>query len=189
MATPTDTGFVEMRLSKTVALSMAADEEPSFFVVLDDVARDRQLSIQIGSAEAFNLSAALTGVELVRPMSPHFAADLLRALGGRIRQVRIDRLITAFGGTALGATVEVEGPSGVQLIDARPSDALNLLAFMPATIFVAPEVLTNAEAEMDGSSPRADLLRHALQTEQTTVRQGPARASSGGSRCLDDAER
>jgi bifunctional DNase/RNase len=34
----------------------------------------------------------------------------------------------------------------VALVDARPSDALNLIALVPAPVFVAPEVLSEAES-------------------------------------------
>lgn len=173
MTTATDIGFVEMRLGKVVGF-LKTPGHPYFYVVLDGVSQDRRLPIEIGQTEAFNLSAVLTGVEFVRPMSPQFAAGLLQALGGRVRQLRIDRLVPAFGGgTACGATVEVEGPSGVGLVDARPSDALNLLAPAPAPIFVAPEVLADAQARMEGDSLEATRLRQAMEKEQMTVRQGP----------------
>lgn len=174
MGAPADIGFVEMRLAKVVSLAAPPGENPSCFIVLDAVAQDRQLVIEIGQMEGFTLAAALTGFELARPMGPQFAAGLLRASGGRVRQVRIDRLITAFGGTAYGATVEVEGPLGVEAVDARPSDALNLLALMPAPVFVAPEVLAEAQARMEGDSSAANRLRRAVETEQMTVGQGPA---------------
>jgi len=174
MTTATDTGFVEMRLAKVVGFATARGEG-ACCIVLDGVTEDRHLPIQIGQTEAFNLSATLTGMEFARPMSPQFAAGLLNALGGRVRQVRIDRLVPAFGGgTAYGATVEVEGASGVELVDARPSDALNLAALVAAPIFAAPEVLADAEARREGDSPEASLLRRALDCEQMTVRQGPA---------------
>jgi bifunctional DNase/RNase len=167
------TGFVEMRLGKVVGIATAEDDV-SCCVVLEAVSGDRHLPIQIGQTEAFNLSARLTGVEFARPMSPQFAAGVLRALGGRVRQVRIDRLLPAFGGgTAYGATVEVESGSGVGLVDARPSDALNLVALVPAPIFVAQEVLADAEARAEGVSPEAVLLRQALECEQMTFGQGP----------------
>jgi bifunctional DNase/RNase len=173
MIMATDTGFAEMRLGKVVGF-LETQDHPSFYVVLDGVSHDRHLPIQIGQTEAFNLSAALTGVEFARPMSPQFAAGLLQALGGRVRQLRIDRLVPAFGGgTAYGATVEVEGPAGTGLVDARPSDALNLLALVPAPIFAAPEVLADAEARLAGDSPDAIRLRQAMEKEQMTVRQGP----------------
>jgi bifunctional DNase/RNase len=47
-------------------------------------------------------------------MTYQFTAALVRSLGGQVRQVRIDRLV----GGAYGATVELEGPLGVQLVDA-----------------------------------------------------------------------
>jgi uncharacterized protein len=171
MAAPADVGFVEMRLAKIVALSMSLDEDLSYCVVLEGLSEDRQLPIEIGPVEAFNLSATLTGVDHARPMSAQFAAGLLRALQGRIRQVRIDRLVTVSGGTAFGSTVEVQGPSGVELVDARPSDALNLVALVPAPIFVAPEVLAEAQARMNGDSPGAILLRRAVESRQMIVQQ------------------
>jgi len=61
----------------------------------------------------------------------------------------------------------------VQLVDARPSDALNLIALVPAPVFVAPEVMADAEARREGDSPEAILLRRALEAEQMTVRQEP----------------
>lgn len=173
MVTLADVGFVEMRLAKVVALGMSPGDDATYCIVLEGVSEDRQMPIEIGAMEAFNLSATLTGVDLARPMSPQFAAGLLHALHGRIRQVRIDRLITVAGGTAFGSTVEVEGPSGVELVDARPSDAMNLVALVPAPIFVAPEALADAQARMNGDSSSAVLLRRAAETEQMMVRQGP----------------
>lgn len=172
MATAADAGFVEMRLGKVVGVATAEDD-PSFCVVLDAVSEDRHLPITIGQIEAFNLSATLTGVAFGRPMSPQFAVGLLQALGGRVRQVRIDRLVPVAGGVAYGSTVEVEGASGVESVDARPSDALNLVALVPAPIFVARDVLADAEIRLAGDSPEAVALRHALEHEQMAVWHGP----------------
>jgi bifunctional DNase/RNase len=168
MTAAADVGFVEMRLGKVVGVSIAEDH-PSFCVVLDAASEDRHLPITIGQTEAFNFSAALTGMTFPRPMSPQFAAGLLQALGGRVRQVRIDRLVPVAGGTAYGCTVEVEGVSGVESVDARPSDALNLVALVPAPILVAQEVLADAEIRLAGDSPEAIALRQALECEQMAV--------------------
>jgi bifunctional DNase/RNase len=107
-------------------------------------------------------------------MSPQFTAGLLHALGGRIRQVRIDRLLEVHGGTAYGSTVEVENQSGVTLVDARPSDALNLVALVPAPILVAREVLAEAHARLEGDSSDALLLRRAIDADQTIIQRQPA---------------
>jgi bifunctional DNase/RNase len=72
---------------------------------------------------------------------------------------------------AYAATVEVEGPLGMQSIDARPSDALNLAALVDAPIFAAPEVLQEAEATRAGDSAGAVLLRQALVAPPMTIEQ------------------
>lgn len=141
-------------------------------MVLDGVSQDRHLPILIGSTEALALSASLEGREFTRPMSPQFAAGLLHALGGRVRQVRIDRLVPVRGGTAYSSTVEVEGASGVASVDARPSDALNLAALVHAPIFVAAEVLADAEGRLEGDSPEAANLRLALEVDPPPM-EGP----------------
>ena len=109
MTSLTDTDFVPMRLGKVVAVG--AEDVSSFCVVLEGLTHDTRLPIWIGDTEGFYLSATLTGVQFGRPMSPQFAAELLHALGGRIRQVRIDRLVEVHDGTAYGSTVEVRQPS------------------------------------------------------------------------------
>jgi bifunctional DNase/RNase len=98
-------------------------------------------------------------------MTYQFVAGLMQALGGRVRQVRIDRVVEE----AYIATVEVEGPPGVQPVDARPSDALNQAARVQAPILVASEVQQEAEAELQGDSPTAARLRRALEAPPMTV--------------------
>ena len=44
------------------------------------------------------------------------------------------------------ATADVDGPLGVESVDARPSDALNLAVLVQAPILAAPGVLQEAEA-------------------------------------------
>jgi uncharacterized protein len=165
MTTATEVGYVEMRIAKVVGLGAADDEPFHQYVVLDEVAGDRQLAIEIGHAEAFSLAARLGGIAWPRPMTYQFAAGLVQALGGRVRQVRIDRVVE----DTYIATVEVEGPPGQQLVDARPSDALNLAALVQAPIFAAPVVLQEAEARHAGDSPTAARLRRALTAPPMTV--------------------
>src|SRR5260370_31894193 len=102
MTTVTDTGFVEMRLGKVVGVARG-EGDASCCLVLDGVTEDLHLPIQIGRTEAFHLSAVLTGMEFPRPMSPQFAAGLLRALGGRGRPRRADPPCAPPGGGGTAA--------------------------------------------------------------------------------------
>lgn len=158
MPTATDVGFIEMRIAKVVSFGPPLAEEGLGCVVLDEVSGDRNLVISIGETEAFWLGATLQDMRFGRPMTYQFTAALVRGLGGQVRQVQIDRLIEG----AYGATVEVEGPLGVQLVDARPSDALNLAAIAAAPVVVSLQVIEDGERRREDDSAQAGLLRHAL---------------------------
>ncbi len=164
MSAVTDVGFVEMRLSKVVAIKNG--DHHSEFVVLDELGGDRRLLIQIGQTEAFALAANLDEISWGRPMTYQFMAELVRSLGGRIREVRLDGLVEG----AYAATVEVEGPNGAELVDARSSDALNLAALTAAPIFAAPEVLEDSDRNTEGDSPEAELMRRALAARPMTIK-------------------
>jgi uncharacterized protein len=164
MTTATAVGYVEMRIAKVVGLG-AAEDEPFYYIVLEEMSGDRHLAIAIGQPEAFSLAARLGGIAWRRPMTYQFVAALVQALGGRVRQVRIDRVVEE----TYIAAVEVEGPPGTRSVDARPSDALNLVALVQAPIFVAPEVLQEAEARREGDFPEAGRLRRALAAAPMTV--------------------
>jgi bifunctional DNase/RNase len=145
MNTATDVGYIEMRIAKIVGLG-AADDELFQYVVLDEVAGDRHLAIAMGQPEAFSLAARLGGIAWRRPMTYQFVAALVQALGGRGRQVRIDRVVEE----TYIATVEVEGPPGTRSVDARPSDALHLASLVQAPIFAAPSGAARGGGDTSG---------------------------------------
>lgn len=59
----------------------------------------------------------------------------------------------------------IEGSAGAVSVDARPSDALNLAALVHAPILVVSEVLADTEGRLESTSPEADRLRLALESE------------------------
>jgi uncharacterized protein len=159
MPAVTDTGFVPMRVSKVTALGRDGGEHISYYVVLDEPDGDRHLVILIGEGEALGLASTLDGKEWPRPMTYQFMAALVRALDGRVQEVRLDRVV----GGAYAAMVDVEGPAGAERgVDARASDALNLAVLLGAPIFVSPGMLEDCARQMEGESPEAAMARHAL---------------------------
>ena len=150
MPAVTDTGFVPMRVSKVTALGRDVGDHVAFYVVLDETG-GRQLVILIGQEEALGLASTLDRKEWPRPMTYQFMAALVRALDGRVRGVRLDRVING----AYAAMVEVEGAAGVKRgIDARSSDALNLAVLLGTPIFVAPEMLDDCAAVWKAIRPK-----------------------------------
>jgi bifunctional DNase/RNase len=165
MTATTDVGFIEMRIAKVVGFGPPLAEPPIQCVVLEEVSGDRHVVFEIGDAEAFSLAASLQGLEFGRPMTYQFAAALLGGLGGRVRQVRVDRLVDG----AYAATVEVEGPRGVRSVDARASDALNLAALTRAPVFASAQVIDDFDQRQEHDSAEARLLRLALTVRPMTI--------------------
>lgn len=165
MTTATGVGFIEMRISKVVAVGRGENDILEC-IVLDEVHGDRHLVIEVGPPEAFSLAAILGGTEWRRPMTYQFMTAVVESLGARVRQVRLDRVIDG----AYAATVELEGPAGPALVDARSSDALNLAALANATVFAAAEVLDENEHRRAGDEAQAALLRRAPELPPMTVR-------------------
>lgn len=130
--------MIEMRVSDVRRRKSEGGERSRHFVVLDEVHGPQRLPIWIGEFEATALALQLEQVPHPRPLTYAFAGEALRAGGGRLREVRIDRLVDE----TFYATARVSGPAGEQDVDARPSDALNLALLLGAPIRVAAEVLT-----------------------------------------------
>jgi uncharacterized protein len=160
----TDSALVPMRVSKAVALG--GSDAISMFVVLDEVGGDRHLVIGIGEGEALALDAGLNGLRRGRPMTYEFIVGLVQGLGGRVREVRLDRIVAG----AYAATVEVDGPLGVELVDARSSDALNLAVLTQAPVLVAPAMLADCLARQESDSAEAAQLKRAIAARPMTVR-------------------
>jgi len=153
MIAATDTSLVPMRVSKAVGLKDG--DVLSEYIVLDELDGDRHLVIGVGHAEAFALDASLQGLQWGRPMTYQFTAALVRSLGGRVREVRLDRIVE---GACAG------------LVDARSSDALNLAVLTDAPVFVAPEMLADCIGRQEGDSGEAALLRRAIAGHPMAVR-------------------
>jgi bifunctional DNase/RNase len=58
----------------------------------------------------------------------------------------------------------------VALVDARPSDALNLAVLMDARIFAAPDVLADCVGRQEGDSTEAGMMRRALTAGPMSIR-------------------
>jgi RNA polymerase sigma factor (sigma-70 family) len=124
------------------------------FVVLGEVGGERRFPIWIGEAEATALALHLDRVSMPRPLTYAFAAQVLKAAGGQLREVRIDRLV----GDVFYATAVVAGPEGEREVDARPSDALNLALVLGAPIRASADVLAaSGDCVIDEWSRRDEL--------------------------------
>lgn len=111
----------------------------------------RRLPIWIGAAEATAMALILEQVQLPRPGVYQFAASLLTAAGGRLREVRVTELTESIFYARAILTDDTS-------IDARPSDALTLAIVADAPIYVAAGVLNQAE---ETAVDHSDLIEEA----------------------------
>jgi bifunctional DNase/RNase len=125
------------------AVVRSSDEGPGrgerFFIELAETAGSRRLYIGVGDAEATALASSLQGTEFPRPMTYKFAAALLAASGSGVREVRVTGVAE---GIFYAQVVLVSGA----VVDARPSDAINLAAVTSAPVYVASELLSSETA-------------------------------------------
>lgn len=106
-------------------------------VVLRERGGNRVLPIFIAEPEGRAMAASLTGLETPRPMTYQLATNLVRALSGSVAEVRVVRLAE----TTYFAEVVLNGPKGPAIVDARPSDAINLALITSAPIRVEADVM------------------------------------------------
>lgn len=121
--------FIDMQV-RDVRKAPDSPNPDAHVVLLEERGGDRRLAIWIGREEAFWLAWRLEGAEGFRPGTYDMTAGVIRALGGQVREVRIDRL----SDTTFYATIVLDGGPGVAEVDARPSDALCLALTAAAPI-------------------------------------------------------
>ncbi|MDP9366416.1 MAG: DUF151 domain-containing protein [Chloroflexota bacterium] len=151
MATTAATGVVEVRVADVRRGPAADGHETHTAVVLEEVGGGRRLPIWTGDFEGTAIALRLEGTEPPRPTTYAFTAGLLAAAGGRLREVRIERLAD----DVYYAVTVLDGPSGEARIDARPSDAINLALLQDAPIRVARDVFERMATA--SGEPEADV--------------------------------
>jgi uncharacterized protein len=107
---------------------------PHHYMLLAETGGGRKLYIGVGRAEAIALAFTIQRTEIPRPMTYQFMAAVLEASGGQLREVRVTNLTD---GVFYAQAVLASGP----VVDARPSDAINLAAATGAPVYVAAELL------------------------------------------------
>jgi bifunctional DNase/RNase len=142
------TGFIEMRVADVRVAPQSGEMRERSVVLLEQVEGPERLAIWIGSTEAIQIAFLLEDAEFPRPMTIQFLANVLGAAGGRVEEVRINRLEE---GTFYAEVAIRSAGGGTATVDARPSDAMPLALLAGAPIWVAREVLDAGKAEGKGS--------------------------------------
>jgi RNA polymerase sigma factor (sigma-70 family) len=138
-------------------------------VLLAQRGSDVLLPIWVGRFEGDAIAIGLVRAEARRPLTHAFAAQLLTAAGGQVREVRIERLVDE----TYYAQVVVKAQSVDKVVDARPSDAIALALETGAPIRVSHEVMQQAgltRQELAQKPPLAPTTRSA-RNQADTIRE------------------
>jgi hypothetical protein len=109
-------------------------------VLLREADGERMLPIFIGLPEAKAIALALAGQEPPRPMTHDLIRTVLDAFSVALEQV----LVTDLRDRTFFAEVTLRGPSGVEVLSARPSDAIALAVRTGSPVFAEESVLDEA---------------------------------------------
>lgn len=117
----------------------------------------RVLPIYIGEHEAQMLEMSLHKIDPARPLTHDLALHIIKAMGGQLRRVIIDRLEQSTFYAKLDVQIERAGSEKASAIwiDSRPSDALVIATKSGVGIFAEESVLE--EAGIDSGDDEEDM--------------------------------
>jgi bifunctional DNase/RNase len=136
---------IPMHVSRILIREMADMQ----VIELAETDGQRRFPIVIGLPEAFAIDRRIKGVRVPRPQTHELLAETIRALGGSLREIRIDDID---GGTFFAKLV-IDRDGETVVIDSRPSDAIALGVADGVPILVEEHVLEAATADAGVEPP------------------------------------
>ena len=149
--------LVEVRVADIRRKPVEGDAPRQHVVVLEEAGGTRRLPIWIGAFEGEAIALTLAGVQMPRPLAYALTVNLLQAVGGRVGEVRVERVSEE----VFYASVVVEGTGGTATVDSRPSDALNLALLTGSPIRIDPTLFEVEEATRAADPERLEKLQTA----------------------------
>jgi uncharacterized protein len=128
-------------------------------VLLKENEGERYLPIWIGMIESEAIAMRLQGSTVPRPLTHDLLANVITELGGTLQYV----LVNDLNDSTFYARLAVEHAGDLQLIDARPSDAIALAVRTTVPIYAEERVMEQAGILpspdiRSGQAPKPDQL-------------------------------
>ncbi|HXN86146.1 MAG TPA: bifunctional nuclease domain-containing protein [Candidatus Binataceae bacterium] len=126
------------------------------FVLLEDRAKDRGLSILVGDGEAAQIMLEMHGLKSPRPLTEDLLRDVLQQTGNHVDKV----VISDLRDEVYYAKIFLDG--GKHDVDSRPSDAIALAVGTHAPIYVRERLLQPSSELKMGAGERVPKNAHAF---------------------------
>jgi len=161
------------------------DPQGRALVILADEDNHQVLPIWIGPAEAQAIVSKMQDIKYPRPMTHDLLRSVIEETGHAVIRVQITRLED----TTFFALINLDGPMGELEIDARPSDAIALALRVGAPIYVAEEVIEQAQRPLEqAEAEEMETFRRLMSTmSEDAERLGPDRGRGRGAVADDEA--
>lgn len=127
-----------------VTIVEVVQQDRSSVLVLQEKAGKRALPVWVGYWEGEAIASSLRNNATPSPLTFHFMANLLKASGSELEEVRIESLKEE----TLYAVARVRHGNKVQEVEARPGDALALAVYAKSAVYVAEEVMERAGVDL-----------------------------------------
>lgn len=129
--------WVSVRVADIFLVNPNTPQARHVVMLQDQADSARFLPIWVGPSEGSALAVLKAETEMPRPLSIVTMGRLVSAAGGKVREVRINRLVDQ----SYYAEIVILGSEGEQVLDARPSDAIGVALHMRAPVAVAANVM------------------------------------------------
>jgi len=110
-------------------------------IILKDQTGLRAIPIWIGLAEASSIASSLKNIQPARPMTHDLLKSSIENLGGSMLRL----IISGIRDNTFLASLEILQGESLVSLDCRPSDGLALAVRSSAPVFVAEDVLAEAQ--------------------------------------------
>ena len=145
-----------MIMMKIQVEGIGIDQQNNPLVLLCDEDHKTFVPIWIGPAEAMSIQMELDRREPPRPMTHDLMTNILHEMNVRLLKVTVND----FERQIYYATLHLESKTGVQEVDARPSDAIALALRTQCAIWVSNDVIEKAGIQREDVVNEADMERH-----------------------------
>lgn len=145
-----------MIMMKMQVEGIGIDQQNNPLVLLCDEDHKTFVPIWIGPAEAMSIQMELDRREPPRPMTHDLMTNILHEMNVRLLKVTVND----FERQIYYATLHLESKTGVQEVDARPSDAIALALRTHCAIWVSNDVIEKAGIQREDVVNEAVMESH-----------------------------